>query len=325
MDSMYLDVVDRSGDLRSNDPRVISVPSYNLLTSDIKGAQPRKVPFQGKPVLTGCDDIVGARALPLYPDVKRPIDFSLRSKDIEGAVCHRVEFRTNRCLNPVAPEYDLPEAVHVPPVEFPYSGRPTNKVDDIEGAAPMRLIREKGIPERDPIPYATPNYERKYVSPVPANGLTNTLDVSDINRGDRRVPRVRETNPLNPEYVVPVSNCTSWHYQFSQDVKPPEPAKPDILGVIPGSAPRKLTWNRDAPSRILDSRDIEGTQSQRIVAGQPFNLRMSAAEKPIHDFHQTRDVPGAAHGSLRRGLSTERHTDPLDPRYKLIGGSRRPF
>ena len=306
---MYLSVVERSGDLKGTDIRALCIERLNLRTDDIEGAQPRRVTHTNKSSFFHCKDVDGAQPVELYPRVNRPTDLSLNVKDIDGATPHRVEFRTRRCINPVDPQYQLPSCSPCPPVIVPFSGRETNKLDDIEGSSPQKLIRDRETPVLPPVEGSNPKAQK-------TRSTSNSLDVSDINRAANRVCRPRDTSPLDPEYIYPSGNATS--LKLGADSHTDQNSQ-STIGFIPGTKPRTLHRERDWSSSNIHVRDIPGAAPQRFVGTMPFNIRMSYEEREPNDLGKPRDIEGAKHGTVLRGLASARLVNPLDPEYILPG------
>jgi hypothetical protein len=310
---MYLDVVERADDIRSNDLRALNIPSFGLRTDDIRGARPARNPFTNKASFLGSDDIPGTKPAQLYPAVRKATDLSLKCRDIEGAFPHRIDFRTDRCTDPLQPQYVLPSFKLCPPEELKYSGRPTNYIDDITGARPQKLVQDVCRTIPDPITGSSPAGTRHFRN----RPQFDSLNVSDINNGDRRKLKMRNTNPLDPQYTLPISHATSVHHQFSQESVSPMRIESKSVGFIHGSAPRKMRWVKDAAPSSLMSSDIQGARPQRHVGTLVFSANQSLEERPPHYVGETSLIEGAQHGSLKRGLITGRQTDPLEPIYDM--------
>ena len=314
---MTLDVVERAG---KKDVAIDKYPTGSdkrFSTEDIEGAKPCYPwkQYLDRPTPSCMKDIPESKAPSLYAHQHRAIDLSMTTDDIDWARPKVNRFRTSRVTNPMDPHYVLPSAVACPPDIPSYSGRPTLDVSDISGAQPKRLIREKAIAVKDEVEFASPNYFRRRVRPIPTHGFGNTLDVSDITLGDNKAVDPRCTNPLEPVYIVDQrftgavnSACKSKEYTTLQ---------PLIAGHVPMSKPREIYRGEPHRSAILDNSDILGSSSQRFSGTLPINVYSKLMiGKGLGSI--TSDIPGAQTGTLHRGLRTQRRTNPLDPQYRHV-------
>jgi len=87
-------------------------------------------------------------------------------------------------------------------------------------------------------------------------------------------------------------------------------------GKIKGSNPKRLHPLKvnKLTSLSLATGDIAGAQTNTL----PERFLKSKTRKDFREVTKTKDIPGALPSSLRRGITTKRATNPLDPKYKLL-------
>jgi hypothetical protein len=106
------------------------------------------------------------------------------------------------------------------------------------------------------------------------------------------------------EPVYKVSNLSNWSTNQGGD--------PSVIGAIEKSKPRTLIPTVPAPSRG----DITGSHPQRFIGRLPHSStgepQVQVWEKPL--------PTASAHGSLKKGISTKRIIDPLEPSYVMLDG-----
>ena len=154
------------------------------------------------------------------------------------------------------------------------------------------------------ISFTRPNFRRN-IRPVPISGLSNPLDVRDINRGDRQMLNPRRTNPLDPVYTVSTKNGMAVPGTVGGD------SSPATIGDIADSKPRKLIRNLSVPACA----PIDKSTPQRYVGCLPHSSVGAGG------ILRPGGMPtGSRVGSLKRGLVTKRAVDPLDPNYRLLDG-----
>jgi len=200
-------------------------------------------------------------------------------------------------LGYVAPPWD--PSLLLPSQEQP-KGRCTLDVSDIEGTSPA-----PPIPERRQ--YGdTMRCEEEFRSKGPmtpeADGLQDLLSQAD----HQLLPR-RETNPVDPRYRVTLTAGlpgTSLHARWSEEKRslgaaPPPEAVAEI-GVVPGSAPRKVPL-KEGPFLSLETADVEGARSVVRVGGLPFSIYGPPGIRPLQSSNlNTADIAGAQAGTLLR-------------------------
>jgi hypothetical protein len=269
--------------------------------ADIRGAQPQ--PRMGRwthnrPDLFAVDDIEkaapGGTKLLNKPCTINKVD------DIDGARPSRRTFRTNRHVNPMDPVYQLPSTKEraITPPRFL---RDSMDVSDIGGTKP----RESRGGDR-------PNL---------------SLDVSDIP-GARH--RVKEMPPprdiLNAKLVDKPS--VQRHFRSSRVTNPLDPVHVIHGAVVepdPLSRPtqRKVMHEADGSERgvlSLRTRDIPGAQPgwkppHKGAAAIPEDKR-----RDFRDVTRVSDIHGAQAGTVKKGITTTRVTDPNDRIYPTLDG-----
>ena len=246
----------------------------------------------------------------LYPThgMNRPLDLSLTTEDIDGAQTRKRSFTTNRCTDPLDPVYKLPsfKLSPIPTVPQPINTIPTNYIADIDGARPRPLHRVvEGKPSNldiSDIEFSQPRPHCLKPRCMNSNTCVDSLNVRDINDGSSRPARSRSVNPLEPVYKI--SNLSNW--------SPNDRIEPSMIGPIEKGKPRTLI-----PTAPLITRgDITGSHPQRFVG----RLKHNSVGEPLTQLWE-RPLPTAStHGSHKKGISTKRMTDPLDPSYLMLDG-----
>jgi len=273
--------------------------SPNLDISDIDKARPHYQGYQyaQKEIFTNRnDDIAGSRPKKLHQPLEK-VYYALRNDDIVGAKpqCHK--FVTARTpINPLNPEYKLPQ-VEIRLATPPKFVRDNIDIKDIDGARPN--------------PYTKYNIQRKTNNVTDIDGARpkkewlpqgkqSTLDVRDINYFWEFHTK-RHTDPLSPRYkVVNDENKLVEYGQVDNKVMVRHPKEVN-----------KVT------SADLNTADIEGAQAG--TSTQHVN-KLETRDT----FMKTKDIPGAQTTTLRKGMTTTRHLDPLWPAYKFPGHTEPP-
>jgi hypothetical protein len=235
-----------------------------------------------------------------YPSSQfnRPVDLSLTTDDIEGSRPRVLSFVTKRSTNPLSPEYTLPSHQALPAVHPPSlkGALPTNYISDIDGTHPRLLHRERSRTQS--CESSSRNMRR------PRGGGVSSLDVRDINTPSPSRLCPRNTNPLDPSYVISATNHLA--------VESASSLSPITIGPIKDSKPR-----RRVPERFNAVREsIEGCSPQRYVG----TLRHSSLDS-VPPLTHAAPITGTVSGSLRRGFVSKRSTNPLEPAYTLLDGT----
>lgn len=86
-----------------------------------------------------------------------------------------------------------------------------------------------------------------------------------------------------------------------------------VHGMIEHSKPETIyPYNYPYPYNLKVD-DIDGCQ---VGSKNRINKFQSQFEYNLN----TKDIPGALAGSLKKGIVTERNTNPINPKYRYIGG-----
>ena len=267
-------------------------PTSNYLqTSDIEGAHPTLKGYQyfNKPNYSNqTEDIEKASPKKLHQKLEKQ-ENNLITRDIEGAYPSKTGFITKRVgTNPLNPVYQLPKfETYEPPV--PKFIRDQIGVSDIEGTKPEVYYKwnTRNTMSVQDIEGARPT--------APANlKKPNFMDPRDINKGETHVYG-RSTNPLIPEYLVRDADGALV-----------------TIGHVEGSIPSQSIKLTTAPhKRHLDNSDIEGAAAGTKGLG-PVGKRSRNYEKHLVS---SSDIEGAQSGTLKKGITTIRSINPLNPNY----------
>lgn len=275
-----------------------------LRTTDIQGAAPmykhKRLHVEGPAHKQHID---GTAARTHYPEIRRPIDMSLTTVDIDKSWPDVVKFKTPRCVDPMAPNYPLPSASHRPHTprrQMFHEGKVRDTLDHVGTATPRIPIRNQ---YRDPnehrdIEFAQPNF-RRTARPLGASGIRDVLKTDDIN-GDVNLTMMKKTprctNPLDPEYQM----CTKTTHPMHTS-EPHGPYAPKLQAGIHGAAPKILTRDNGEPQCSLIKEDIPGAGPQRYKGCVPFNIYDPQEVTPYSQFHGCEDIEGAKAGTRKGG------------------------
>jgi len=254
--------------------------SPSLCTQDIEGARAdylrKRVSSRGPP-----EPVPGAVAKTLYPALHKPLDLSLTTCDIWKAQPSKEGFRTSRRLDPLAPRYPLPSSKErpvTPPGVLVHEGR-VRETMEFKGEHKPRIV-EKSF-SRDPndisdIDFVRPNV-RSYMRPIAPRDPMKVVEQAGDRMLSARNPRsTRVSDPLNPEYAVPI---VTTHPLLRNE---PESARaPRDHGAVEGAAPRVLHRARIRDGHGGDEMPPAGARSargescgvsQRFKGILPFNM-----------------------------------------------------
>lgn len=169
-------------------------------------------------------------------------------------------------------------------------------IDDISGARPKKLHRLH-------------KYERKtnYIEDIAGSRakkeycrgtILNPLDCKDINEF-RIFKTNRITNPLQPTYDVQNEDNTKCE-----------------IGFVEGSRSRIRHPERPNKEGSLNLKceDIEGCKTS-TVGNQYIKNR---SHLTYTNTNLTKDIPGAQISTLKKGIQTKRHLNPLVPQYQYL-------
>jgi len=270
--------------------------SSNLDITDIDKARPHYQGYQFVQKETFAnrnDDISGSAPKKLHQPLEK-VYYNLRNDDINGTKPQSHKFVTTRMpSNPLTPEYVLPQVemrVATPPKFI----RDNISIKDIDGARPNPYTRyniQRKTNNVEDIDGAKPKKEW-----LP-QGKQSTLDVRDINYFWEFHTK-RQTDPLSPRYKVVDENNSVYEYGKVENkcaVRHPK----DV---------NKVT------SFDLRTTDIEGAQAS--TSTQHVN-KLATRDQ----YMKTQDIFGAQASTLKKGITTGRHLDPLWPSYKVPGHS----
>ena len=259
--------------------------------SDIAGARPaRKIREISKPNFHDTSDIRGTKPATLIRKQVNKPDFANTTADIEGAQAVR-QRKSNRVVDPLNPSYALPSFKVKPPTPLKFYGDRSMDISDIAGSKPRGPKKPSGRDKNDisDIPGAQPGSGLKKLSRRDPPRDFN--DVSDIMSTGFKTTRT--TNSLKPTYVV----------------------NGMVLQDDPGMAPRRLIRSRKGQKDFHDPSDIEGANSA-------YKSQKFANRRQIRNPIAIDDIPGAEADSVRYQLRTKRVTDPNNPSYTSLCGSR---
>lgn len=261
----------------------------SLRTGDIEGAQPYLPGYKyiNKPNYYMVDDIEKASPQPRHRSSNKP-STNLLTSDIPNANPNVLQFKTSRKdHNPLTPIYNLP-TFEVKPSTPPRFIRDSINIDDIEGCKPSVYSKwqTRNTDIKD-IFGATAMPKRNLNKP----DLMNPKDINSIEVFESK----RVTNPLMPEYL-----CRNEDNQVV------------VIGEVEGSKPRRMVNLKQVPhSRHLSTGDIEGATAGTKGNG-PIGTKL---RNYLRSPNEITDIEGAQAGTFKKGITTIRATNPLDPSY----------
>ena len=192
-------------------------------------------------------------------------------------------------FNPLEPKYKLPKFEEVEPI-MPKFIRDSIKIDDIDGAHPKRYFKWK---------------------------TRTDFILGEIEGSKPRKPKTRKSNYSNYDY----SDVTNFKFVTKRCLDPLDPVyelryannENYIHGKIEGSKPVTYPPITYADPFNLKTNDIGGAQ---IGSKNKFNKYSSMNHNLILS-----DIEGAKSNSLKKGIFSQRMTNPLDPLYNLPGNT----
>ena len=265
--------------------------SANLFNLDIAGSSPKKFGvLHNKPdFLLKNDDIERTTSKILHIKLDKP-ENNLNNSDIALSSPQCVKFKTTRQpFNPLEPKYILPNVEKIePPV--PKFIRDNINIDDIQGSFPKKYYKwdtRRNYFSED-IDGSSPKKQKYRTTKY------NNIDYNDVTQDKFKTKRC--VNPLDPVYEVKYKN--NEHYTH---------------GKIEGSKPQTIyPYNYPIPYNLKID-DISGAQigtKNRINKfTSPYDLSLNL-----------KDIRGAQAASLKKGMTTNRVTNPLKPDYPYLGG-----
>ena len=262
--------------------------SLNMYNLDIPGSVPKRygVFHHKENYINKVDDIERANPKLLHIGLNK-VEYNLTNKDIDGSYPQCVKFKTTRQpCNPLEPKYQTckVEAIETPVPKFI---RDSIHVTDIDGAKPRKYFRwDTRTMFRNDIDGSSPR--KRYCR----NSNYNYYDYSDVTK-DKFITK-RCVNPLEPVYELKYKegeNYTHGHIEGNKPVTYPPIIYPEPYN--------------------LRTEDIEGCQVGTKYKINKFN--------GLNYNLTSDDIKGTKAGSLKKGIATERNTNPVDPIYKLPG------
>ena len=230
-------------------------------------------------------------------------EYNLTNQDIAKSQPNYIKFQTTRLpSNPLNPVYKISEVEHRPatPPKF-LRDQITN--DDIDGAHPKQA---------------------KYYQ------TRDILQVNDIDGAKAKKVYVRQTEYDSFAYA----DITKTKFTTTRSVNPLKPnytMRDDTgalitIGDIAGSSPKKQPERKVGTFFDgLQTGDIAGAKSSSKGRGAFHSIE----RKHFRDTNNIQDIPGAKVNTLKKGVSTQRFTNPLNPQYVMPGateaGQSEPF
>ncbi len=283
--SMYMPVINNDRKFKQIDTkRDWSANLYNL---DIEGSFPKKfgVLCQKTNFIGKVDDIERTSSKVLHYPLNK-IETNLTNNDILGSSPQCVKFKTKRNFNPLEPKYNLPKFEEIPP-PVPKFIRDNLNVDGIEGAKPKKYLKWETRSMFDNKEINGNSPKKPYVR----NTKYENINYSDVTHDVFKTSRC--VNPLDPVYEVKYKDKETY-----------------VHGNIEGSKPVCFSQYVYPPMN-LKTNDIDGANvgSKNAInkfTGQNLNLKI-------------KDIKGTVTGSLKKGIVSERQTNPLTPKYMFPG------
>ena len=267
--------------------------SLNLYNLDIEGSSPRKFGyFFNKEDFTNKNSDIEKSSPKSYNKNINKISFNLTNNDIEFSKPQCVKNTTTRHTNPLEPKYIMktPEILPMTPPKFI---RDVMEINDIRGCRPKKIGNEKNL-FKEPIikDVIKDSWPKK---PYLRKSKYEYLDYRDVTN---QTINHRNTNPLRPIY--------NWSYV--DDKK--------CFGPIDGNSPLVYSKYLYKNPLNLTNKDIEGTNTNSKNRYMKFH--------GTNYSYNTRDIKGAQGDTIARGIITNRHINPIVPKYKYLGHSEIP-
>ena len=263
--------------------------SINLYNLDIEGSSPRRFgAFNQKVDFTNKNnDIEKSSPKTLHIQLKKP-EYNLSNEDIEFSKPNCVTCKIKRHLNPLEPKYNFPKSPEYPPY-VPKFIRDNISVKDIEGAKPKKIVSNKVLKDSLKNDDVKDSWPRK---PYVRKTKYEFMDYRDVTNTEFQSNR--NTNPLNPFYAMNFVDGTKVKFGPIEKNK----------SLVGSSYMYREPFN-------LKVDDIEGCNIGSKNRYKKF--------KGQNYCYNTNDIPGAQSGTLLKGISTKRMTNPLRPKYKYPG------
>jgi len=263
--------------------------SINLYNLDIEGSSPRKFGAFNQKIdySNKNDDIDKSSPRRLHIKLNKP-EYNLSNSDIEYSHPHCVKCKITRHLNPLEPKYNLPTSPEYPPYE-PRFIRDSMKVDDIEGAKPRKIVSQNLLRESLKNNDVKDSWPRK---PYVRKSKYEFMNYRDVTHTEFKTKR--STNPLEPNYRM--------KFLDGSQIK---------FGPIEGNKPMVGSQYMYKVPMNLKIDDIAGSNP-----GSKNKFKKFMGTNSCYDIS---DIVGTKTGTLLKGISTKRHTNPLRPKYKYLG------
>jgi len=263
--------------------------SINLYNLDIEGSSPRKFGAFNQKIdySNKNDDIDKSSPRRLHIKLNKP-EYNLSNSDIEYSHPHCVKCKITRHLNPLEPKYNLPTSPEYPPYE-PRFIRDSMKVDDIEGAKPRKIVSQNLLRESLKNNDVKDSWPRK---PYVRKSKYEFMNYRDVTHTEFKTKR--STNPLEPNYRM--------KFLDGSQIK---------FGPIEGNKPMVGSQYMFKVPMNLKIDDIAGSNP-----GSKNKFKKFMGTNSCYDIS---DIVGTKTGTLLKGISTKRHTNPLRPKYKYLG------
>lgn len=267
--------------------------SVNLYNLDIEGSSPRRYGALNQKIdyTNKNDDIDRSSPKPLYSMTNKE-EFNIKNSDIEFSMPNCVKIKTNRRVNPLEPKYQLPQSENYPP-EIPKFIRDNIQVNDIAGTQCKKIMSKwqgRSSLKNDDIEKCSPRkpYLRQNISPY----VYNFIDYNDVTRDEFKTGRM--TNPLEPMYRL--------GYVTGEKVK---------IGPIDGNKPVVFSKYTYPDPFNLRNNDINGSS-----AGTKNTINKFTG---MNFMYTSNDIYGAQKDTRKKGIVTNRHLNPLVPKYPYLG------
>ena len=275
-----------------------SLNNYNL---DIKGAAPKRIaPFSQKEDFSiNITDIANTSPKPLYPSYHNKPDYTLSNRDIEKSMPkgHDCSFKSNRHVSPLEPQYTLPSCNDKFEVFKPKFLRNSIDVSDIAGAQPRKYLKwekRNNMSMYDDIVRLDYQKKKKLFQSQPRYDYMNCEDINN-----KHIIKGRGCGPLDPQYTLSYYGGVKYSY-----------------GPVEGSKPNVFSrFHTEQFGYNLRTDDIDGAQTGTKGDLQLFKLKYGRSLR-----YSAEDIVGAKSDTRKRGMITNRCTNPVDPRYRLPGG-----
>ena len=259
--------------------------SANLYNLDIESSVPKRnnIFTYKKDFINKTDDI--EKAKPKKEFILEKPNFILDISDIERAHPKKLFWNSQRHVNPLNPVYKLPSYIKADPNTPPKFIRNQIDISDIAKTRPKKLYPLKMRPFKSYDEIKGVHPKKAYVR----KKIHDSLNYSDLNI---KIKKFRNTNPLEPQYEKPYD------------------------GIIKGNKPYLPLYHLklDNSKNNLNINDIYGTAPGSL--NHYANFRYDNKQR-----FDTRDIEGASADTKKRGIITNRCTNPLQPNYKYLGNN----